>query len=216
MVHSLGSRTSGVDGSSEGGRINTINLPGSLVLYGVALLQSLQRANAKTKLTIAPAQEDGIWSLQLSYEGEEPKGVPEVWHGHRVVVKGSGTRRWRLDFLQDDAVPVPDLGNALRLLAFVAELKAPDAVLLGGRDGQLGLGIRALQGLKEGHPVQDQRSGEVDGVDAAAFARTVDAGRAGAKGVDHAPISLIGRLPFLEGDQDRLDRGVVAQSEERR
>jgi hypothetical protein len=87
MVHSLGSRTSGVDGSSEGGRINTINLPGSLVLYGVALLQSLQRANAKTKLTVSPAQEDGIWSLQLSYEGEEPKGVPEVWHGHRVVLK---------------------------------------------------------------------------------------------------------------------------------
>jgi len=87
MVHSLGSRTSGVDGSSEGGRINTINLPGSLVLYGVALLQSLQRANAKTKLTIAPAQEDGIWGLQLSYEGEEPKGVPDVWHGHRVVLK---------------------------------------------------------------------------------------------------------------------------------
>jgi hypothetical protein len=87
MVHSLGSRTSGVDGSSEGGRINTINLPGSLVLYGVALLQSLQRANAKTKLTVAPAQEDGIWSLQLSYEGEEPKGVPEVWHGHRVLLK---------------------------------------------------------------------------------------------------------------------------------
>jgi hypothetical protein len=87
MVHSLGSRTSGVDGSSEGGRINTVNLPGSLVLYGVALLQSLQRANTKTKLTVAPAQEDGIWSLQLSYEGDEPKGVPEVWHGHRVVLK---------------------------------------------------------------------------------------------------------------------------------
>ena len=86
MVHSLGSRTSGVDGSSEGGRINTINLPGSLVLYGVALLQSMQPANAKTKLTVAPAQEDGIWSLQLSYEGEEPKGVPEVWHGHRVLL----------------------------------------------------------------------------------------------------------------------------------
>jgi hypothetical protein len=87
MVHSLGSRTSGVDGSSEGGRINTINLPGALVLYGVALLQSLHDANPKTKLTVAPAQEDGIWSLQLSYEGDEPKGVPEVWHGHRVVLK---------------------------------------------------------------------------------------------------------------------------------
>jgi hypothetical protein len=87
MVHSLGSRTSGVDGSSEGGRINTINLPGSLVLYGVALLQSLQRANPKTKVSVAPAQEDGIWCLQLSYEGEEPNGVPEVWNGHRVVLK---------------------------------------------------------------------------------------------------------------------------------
>ena len=87
MVHSLGSRTSGVDGSSEGGRINTVNLPGTLVLYGVALLQSLQRAHPKTKLSVAPAQEDGIWSLQLSYEGEEPAGAPEVWNGHRVVLK---------------------------------------------------------------------------------------------------------------------------------
>ena len=87
MVHSLGSRTSGVDGSSEGGRINTINLLGVVVLYGVALLQSLHRANPKTKLSVAPVQEDGIWRLQLSYEGEEPKGVPELWHGHRVVLK---------------------------------------------------------------------------------------------------------------------------------
>jgi hypothetical protein len=87
MVHSLGSRTSGVDGSSEGGRINTINLPGSLVLYGVALLQSLHSANPKTKLSVAAVQQDGIWSLQLSYEGEEPKGVPELWSGHRVILK---------------------------------------------------------------------------------------------------------------------------------
>jgi hypothetical protein len=87
MVHSLGSRTSGVDGSSEGGRINTINLPGSLVLYGVPLLQSLQRANPKTKLSVAAVQQDGIWCLQLSYDGEEPKDVPEVWSGRRVVLK---------------------------------------------------------------------------------------------------------------------------------
>ena len=86
MVHSLGSRTSGVDGSSEGGRINTVNLPGTLVLYGVALLQSVQRANPKLKLSVAPALEDGIWSLQISYEGDEPVGVPAVWHGHRVVL----------------------------------------------------------------------------------------------------------------------------------
>ncbi|HEV2476805.1 MAG TPA: hypothetical protein VGX22_09705 [Candidatus Dormibacteraeota bacterium] len=87
MVHSLGSRTSGVDGSSEGGRTNTINLAGVLVLYAVALLQLLQRANPKTRLSVAPVQEDGIWGIQLSYEGDEPAGVPEVWHGHRVVLK---------------------------------------------------------------------------------------------------------------------------------
>jgi hypothetical protein len=87
MVHILGSRTSGVDGSSEGGRINTINLPGALVLYGVALLQMLQPRNPKTKLSIAPVQIDGIWCLQLTYEGDEPDGVPDHWHGHRVVVK---------------------------------------------------------------------------------------------------------------------------------
>jgi hypothetical protein len=87
MIHILGSRTSSVDGSSEGGRINTVNLPGALVLYGVALLQMLQPRNPKTKLSIAPVQIDGIWCLQLSYEGNEPNGVPDRWHGHRVVMK---------------------------------------------------------------------------------------------------------------------------------
>jgi hypothetical protein len=86
MIHSLGSSTSGVDGSSEGGRINTINLPGALVLYGVALVQALQRSNPKSKLSVAPVQVDGVWSLQLSYDGDEPKGAPEQWHGHRVVL----------------------------------------------------------------------------------------------------------------------------------
>lgn len=87
MVHSLGSRTSGVDGSSEGGRINTINLPGALVLYGVPLLQSVQRKNPKTKLSVAPIQVAGVWCLELSYQGDEPAGVPERWHGHRVILR---------------------------------------------------------------------------------------------------------------------------------
>ena len=87
MAHSLGSRTSGVDGSSEGGRINTINLPGALVLYGVALLQELQRKNPKTKLNVAPVLVDGIWHLELNYQGDEPPDVPSVWHGHRVVLR---------------------------------------------------------------------------------------------------------------------------------
>jgi hypothetical protein len=87
MVHSLGSRTSGVDGSSEGGRINTINLPGALVLYSVPLVQAVQRKNPKLKLTAAPIQVDGVWCLELSYLGDDPAGVPDRWHGHRVVLK---------------------------------------------------------------------------------------------------------------------------------
>jgi hypothetical protein len=87
VSHALGSRTSGVDGSSEGGRINTNNLPGALVLYGVALLQELQHRGVKTKFSAAPVQVDGIWCLELSYTGDPPAGVPDHWHGHRMVLK---------------------------------------------------------------------------------------------------------------------------------
>lgn len=87
MAQAPGSRTSGVDGSSEGGRINTIKLPGALVLYGVPLLQSLQRKNPKSKLSVAPVKVDGIWCLELGCQGDDPQGVPERWHGHSVIVK---------------------------------------------------------------------------------------------------------------------------------
>ena len=82
MVHALGSRTSGVDGSSEGGRINTINLPGALV-------QQLQRQNPKSKLSVAPVQVDGVWCLEITYTGEPPVGVPDRWHGHEVIVRSA-------------------------------------------------------------------------------------------------------------------------------
>src|SRR5947209_18834685 len=88
MVHSLGSHTSGVDGSSEGGRINTINIPGLLVIYGVALLQRLRATNPKLKLSVAPALVDGMWRLELSYQGDNPpEGAPKRWHGHGVVLR---------------------------------------------------------------------------------------------------------------------------------
>jgi hypothetical protein len=87
VTHALGSRTSGVDGSSEGGRINTINLPGALVLYGVALLQDLQRRGVKIKFNVAPVKVDGIWCLELSYTGDDAPAVPDHWHGHRVIVR---------------------------------------------------------------------------------------------------------------------------------
>ncbi len=83
----LGSRTSGVDGSSEGGRINTINVSNSLVIYGVALVQALQARGNRAKLTAAPVKEDGEWAIEVTYQGDAPKGVPETWHGRRVVVK---------------------------------------------------------------------------------------------------------------------------------
>ena len=76
-----------MDGSSEGGRINTINLPGALVLYGVALLQELQRRGVKTKFSVAPVQDDGVWCLELSYAGDAPEVVPYRWHGHRVILR---------------------------------------------------------------------------------------------------------------------------------
>jgi len=91
VTHALGSRTSGVDGSSEGGRINTISLPGALVLYGVPLLQTLQRQNPKSKLSMAPVQANGVWSLEITYTGEPPADVPELWHGHRVIVRSTET-----------------------------------------------------------------------------------------------------------------------------
>ena len=89
MTRSLGSRTSGVDGSSEGGRVNTVNLPGTLVIYGVALVQLLQAKGVKSRLTAAPVQVQGRWCLELTYQGDAPAGVPERWHGHRVIVKAA-------------------------------------------------------------------------------------------------------------------------------
>ncbi len=90
MTLPLGSRTSGVDGSSEGGRINTVSFPGALVLYGVALVQALHPQNPKTKLSVAPVAVDGVWCLEITYAGDPPPGVPDRWYGHRVIVKSAG------------------------------------------------------------------------------------------------------------------------------
>jgi hypothetical protein len=76
-----------VDGSSEGGRINTIRLQQVLVLYGVPLLAELRRRGHRGKVDVEPALEDGVWTLRLRCEGEAPEDVPSVWHGHRVAVQ---------------------------------------------------------------------------------------------------------------------------------
>jgi hypothetical protein len=81
----VASRTSGVDGSSEGGRLSTTRLPYTLVLYGVALIEEAKRRGYKGKLAAEPALVDGHRVLKLIYDGEPPKDLPSVWMGHRVI-----------------------------------------------------------------------------------------------------------------------------------
>ena len=87
MATFIGSRTSGVDGSSEGGRISTTRLNQTLVLYGVALVAELRRSGYAGKLDVEPALVNGGWCLRVRSEGERPKKVPRLWHGHRVIVE---------------------------------------------------------------------------------------------------------------------------------
>ena len=83
----VGSLTSGVDGSSEGGRLSTVRLPSTLVIYSVPLVESLRRAGYAGKLSAEPALTESGWVLKLVYQGDEPPAAPDLWHGHRVVVE---------------------------------------------------------------------------------------------------------------------------------
>ena len=53
------------------------------------MVQQLQAKGNKSRLTVAPIKVDGVWCLELTYQGEPPPGVPERWHGHRVVVRAA-------------------------------------------------------------------------------------------------------------------------------
>lgn len=86
----VGSRTSGVDGSSEGGRLSTLRQPSTLVLYSVPLLQSIRQSGYSGKVNAEPALVDGSWVLKVTYEGEQPPPAPERWHGRRVVLERQG------------------------------------------------------------------------------------------------------------------------------
>jgi hypothetical protein len=83
----VASQTSGVDGSSEGGRLSTTRLPYTLVLYAVPLIDELKHHGYKGKLTAEPALVDGSWVLKLIYDGDPPKDVPRLWHGHHVLLE---------------------------------------------------------------------------------------------------------------------------------
>src|SRR5207247_1600832 len=82
----------------------------------------------------------------------------------------SGTRRWGLDFPEDDAMAVPRVRNGCRLFALVAQLEAPYAALLNGGDAQFGRRVCPLKPLQQGDAVDHDRPGDVDGVDATALA----------------------------------------------
>src|SRR5689334_3398644 len=101
-------------------------------------------------------------------------------------VKASGTGRRRFELLEHDPVAVPRLRRARGRVALVAELDGPDAVHQGRRHAELRAGVFRLQALEQGDPVEDQRTRQVDRVDAAALAGAVDAGRERAEKVGHS------------------------------
>ena len=76
MQSNLGSRTSGVDGSSEGGRINTIQLPAAIMLHAVALLEWLRSRGLSEKPAAEPVRENGIWSIRLRFMLDERRTTP--------------------------------------------------------------------------------------------------------------------------------------------
>ena len=83
----LNSRTSGVDGSSEAGRINTERLSITLALFGTALADELRHRGHRGKVTIKPDLREGIPVLVAIFADDPPDFVPTLWHGRRVLVE---------------------------------------------------------------------------------------------------------------------------------
>ena len=86
----LNSRTSGVDGSSEGGRINTENQVNTLALYGTALMDELRAQGHRGRVRVEPAVRNGRWVLVATFADEPPSLVPELWNGRQVIVEREG------------------------------------------------------------------------------------------------------------------------------
>ena len=83
----LNSRTSGVDGSSEGGRINTERLANTLALFGTALADEIRARGHQGKVTVRTDLRDGIPVLVAVFAGDPPADVPRSWAGRTVVVE---------------------------------------------------------------------------------------------------------------------------------
>ena len=83
----LNSRTSGVDGSSEGGRINTDRPTITLAIYATALVDELKARGYTGKCAVRPDLRDGIPVLVATFPGDPPHLVPKHWAGRRVIVE---------------------------------------------------------------------------------------------------------------------------------
>ena len=83
----LNSRTSGVDGSSEGGRINTELLANTLALYATALVDELKHRGYAGRVTVRADLRDGIPVLVATFPDDPPKFMPKLWAGRRVIVE---------------------------------------------------------------------------------------------------------------------------------
>lgn len=83
----LNSRTSGVDGSSEGGRINSELLENTLALYATALTESLRARGYRGKCAVRPDSRNGIPVLVAVFAEEPPDFLPERWHGRALIVE---------------------------------------------------------------------------------------------------------------------------------
>jgi hypothetical protein len=79
--------TSGVDGSSEGGRINTELLFTTLALYSTALVDELRARGYTGRVTVRPDLRDGIPVLVATFPDDPPRFLPRLWHGRRVIVE---------------------------------------------------------------------------------------------------------------------------------
>ncbi len=83
----LNSRTSGVDGSSEGGRINTEILDNTLVLFGTALVDSLRARGYRGRCTVRADRRNGIPVLVAVFAEEPPDFLPARWGGRALLVE---------------------------------------------------------------------------------------------------------------------------------
>jgi hypothetical protein len=85
-----GSWTTGVDGASEGGRIDSYQLDSALALYGVALASVLKDRGVPAAVVTPVASGGGVYFDVTVALGAEL--VPDTWYGRRVVVRDHEVR----------------------------------------------------------------------------------------------------------------------------